>query len=91
MDGYPLLKKPKIEPQETAQKLGQDEEDEENNDEEMKERIRNEQEEAIVALIEHRTREVDHLRQRITYYNAQVFLCSSNFFKSMILWMFTKD
>ncbi|XP_047952246.1 protein tipD isoform X1 [Salvia hispanica] len=72
MDGYPLLKKPKIEPQETAQKLGQDEEDEENNDEEMKERIRNEQEEAIVALIEHRTREVDHLRQRITYYNAQL-------------------
>ncbi|KAG6423996.1 hypothetical protein SASPL_114405 [Salvia splendens] len=71
MDGYPLLKKPKIEPQETAQKLGQDEEPEENNDEEMNERIRHEQEEAIVALIEHRTREVDHLRQRITYYNAQ--------------------
>ncbi|XP_042065793.1 protein tipD-like [Salvia splendens] len=72
MDGYPLLKKPKIEPQETAQKLWQDEEDEENNDEEMNEQIRNEQEEAIVALIEHRTKEVDHLRQRITYYKAQL-------------------
>ncbi|XP_057791492.1 uncharacterized protein LOC131008579 [Salvia miltiorrhiza] len=71
MSGHPLLKKPKTEPQETAQQLEQDEE-EENNDEEMEEQIRNEQEEAMVALIEHRTKEVEHLRQRITYYKAQL-------------------
>lgn len=33
---------------------------------------RQEQEEALVALIEHRTREVKHLKQRISYYQSQV-------------------
>lgn len=33
-----------------------------------------EQEEAFVALIEHRTREVEHLKKRISYYTSQVVL-----------------
>lgn len=81
MSGHPLLKKPKTEPQETEQHLDQEEEEEEeeNHDKEMEEQIRREQEEAMVALIEHRTKEVDHLRQRITYYKAQVFLSLFSF------------
>ena len=35
---------------------------------------RQEQEEAFVALIEHRTREVQHLRHRLSYYQSQVTL-----------------
>ncbi|KAI7984932.1 putative WD repeat-containing protein alr3466 [Camellia lanceoleosa] len=34
--------------------------------------FRDEQEEAMVALIEHRTKEVEHLRQRISYYKSQL-------------------
>ncbi|KAJ8550874.1 hypothetical protein K7X08_000244 [Anisodus acutangulus] len=37
----------------------------------MEEQNRIEQEEALVALIEHRAKEVDHLRQRLTYYKSQ--------------------
>ncbi|XP_006346630.1 uncharacterized protein [Solanum tuberosum] len=37
----------------------------------MEEQDRMEQEEALIALIEHRTKEVEHLRQRITYYKSQ--------------------
>ncbi|PON97474.1 hypothetical protein TorRG33x02_066760 [Trema orientale] len=33
---------------------------------------RQEQEEALVALIEHRTREVQHLRHRLSYYQSQL-------------------
>lgn len=33
-----------------------------------------EQEEALVALIDHRCREVQNLKQRISYYTSQVFL-----------------
>ncbi|XP_020548263.1 U5 small nuclear ribonucleoprotein 40 kDa protein [Sesamum indicum] len=69
MSGYPLLKKPKIEIEENEE---EEEEPEENDDEKMEEQIRNEQEEALVALIEHRTKEVEHLRQRITYYKSQL-------------------
>lgn len=72
MSGYPLLKKPKTEPEETEEE--EEDPEEEKNDGEMEEQIRNEQEEALVALIEHRTKEVEHLRQRITYYKSQVFL-----------------
>lgn len=32
-----------------------------------------EQEAALVALVDHRTREVHHLQQRISYYTRQVF------------------
>ncbi|KAL7161951.1 hypothetical protein ACSBR2_042431 [Camellia fascicularis] len=34
--------------------------------------FRDEQEEAMVALIDHRTKEVEHLRQRISYYKSQL-------------------
>ncbi|XP_055825368.1 uncharacterized protein LOC129893875 isoform X2 [Solanum dulcamara] len=37
----------------------------------MEEQDRLEQEEALIALIEHRTKEVEHLRQRIAYYKSQ--------------------
>lgn len=33
-----------------------------------------EQEEALVALIEHRTKEVNHLRMRLAYYESEVSL-----------------
>ncbi|KAK9080581.1 hypothetical protein SSX86_000339 [Deinandra increscens subsp. villosa] len=33
---------------------------------------REEQEEALIALIEHRAKEVDHLRTRVTYYTSQL-------------------
>lgn len=35
---------------------------------------REEQEEALIALIEHRAKEVDHLRTRVTYYQSEVLL-----------------
>lgn len=38
---------------------------------------REEQEEALVALIDHRTREVKNLRQRIAYYTSKVVASSS--------------
>ncbi|XWS37034.1 hypothetical protein CRYUN_Cryun19dG0009100 [Craigia yunnanensis] len=41
-------------------------------EEEEDENSRAEQEEALVALIEHRTKEVEHLRQRISYYKSQL-------------------
>ncbi|KAL0441805.1 UNVERIFIED_CONTAM: hypothetical protein Sradi_0119400 [Sesamum radiatum] len=71
MSGYPLLKKPKIEIEENEEEE-EEEEPEENDDGKMEEQIRNEQEEALLALIEHRTKEVEHLRQRITYYKSQL-------------------
>lgn len=74
MSGYPPLKKPKIEIEEKEAEEEEEEPEEENNDGDMEEQIRKEQEEALVALIEHRTKEVEHLRQRITYYNSQVFI-----------------
>ena len=38
------------------------------------------QEATLIALVEHRTREVHHLQQRISYYTRQVFTsCSSTF------------
>lgn len=63
MSGTPLLKKPKIEIR-----------DEGDDDEITEEQSRDEREDALVALFEHRTKEVEHLRQRITYYNSQVVL-----------------
>ncbi|XP_059643025.1 uncharacterized protein LOC132284899 [Cornus florida] len=41
-------------------------------DENGAENNRLEQEEALVALTEHRTKEVEHLRQRISYYKSQL-------------------
>ncbi|KAL2462812.1 transducin family protein/WD-40 repeat family protein [Forsythia ovata] len=59
MSGSPFLKKPKI-----------DIEDE--NGKTIEEDTINEQEEALVALIDHRTKEVVHLRQRVSYYTSQL-------------------
>ncbi|KAL3831163.1 hypothetical protein ACJIZ3_019965 [Penstemon smallii] len=62
MNEYPLLKKPKLEPEE-----------EETEYETMEEQIKNEQEEkALLALIQHRTKEVDILRQRFTLHKVQL-------------------
>lgn len=63
---------------------------EEDNGRRMEEQDRKEQEEALIALIEHRTKEVEHLRQRLTYYKSQVlfFFClvivSNSFIRSRI-------
>lgn len=38
------------------------------------------QEKEILALLEYRTDEVEHLRNRITYYKNQVFNFNFNFF-----------
>ncbi|XP_009804185.1 uncharacterized protein LOC107784361 isoform X2 [Nicotiana tabacum] len=54
----PVLKKPKIETEEEKANG-------------IEEENRKEQEEALVALIEHRTKEVEHLRQRLSYYTSQ--------------------
>ncbi|KAL8456814.1 hypothetical protein ACS0TY_034888 [Phlomoides rotata] len=71
MSGYPLLKKPKNEPVEIEEKGKENPEEERENDAETEEQINMEQEEALVALIEHRAKEVEHLRLRIEYYNSQ--------------------
>lgn len=71
MSGYPLLKKPKNEPVDIEPKDKEKPEEEHKNDAEMEEQIQMEQEEALVALIEHRAKEVEHLRLRIEYYNSQ--------------------
>ncbi|CAB4280403.1 unnamed protein product [Prunus armeniaca] len=73
-----LLKKPKTENVEVIDDDDDDEQaaaaaatnkmTEENGDPDS----RQEQEEALVALIEHRTREVHHLRQRVSYYKSQL-------------------
>ncbi|KAK9123077.1 hypothetical protein Sjap_012679 [Stephania japonica] len=54
-----ILKKPKLENQSEDKDDGRAIEE-------------SEQEEALVALIEHRTKEVEHLRQRISYYKSQL-------------------
>lgn len=58
MSGPPFVKKLKIEADENGKT--------------MEEENRNEQEEALLALIDHRTKEVVHLRQRVSYYTSQV-------------------
>lgn len=68
MRGLPFLKKSKIE----IVKI-EDEEEEQNGDRTMRERSWKEQEAALVALIEHRTKEVEQLRERVAYYKSQVF------------------
>ncbi|XP_059287983.1 uncharacterized protein LOC132041179 isoform X1 [Lycium ferocissimum] len=67
MNTPPVHKKPKIENEEEIEieKVNS------NWNNGMEEENRIEQEEALVALIEHRAKEVEHLRQRITYYKSQ--------------------
>lgn len=59
MNGPPFVKKLKIEQADENGKT-------------MEEENRNEQEEALLALIDHRTKEVVHLRQRVSYYTSQL-------------------
>lgn len=54
-----ILKKPKVENREGEEENGKKEEYEE-------------QEEALVALIEHRTKEVEHVKQKVSYYQSQL-------------------
>lgn len=77
----PVLKKPKLEvtedeeeEEEQAINGNRREEEEGGNDDEQT--TRQEQEEALLALTEHRAKEVEHLRNRITYYKSQVFTLS---------------
>ncbi|XP_019169816.1 PREDICTED: uncharacterized protein LOC109165486 [Ipomoea nil] len=76
MSAHPFLKKPKVEPDEEngggsiggeAKNDGKDVPADDTNDQ-----SRSEQEEALVALVEHRTKEVHDLRQRISYYKSQL-------------------
>ncbi|KAJ8772477.1 hypothetical protein K2173_027654 [Erythroxylum novogranatense] len=60
-DGHEPTDKPKSVPKDDTKGGGQTEDD----DGEVPE-------EAVVALIEHRTREVEHLRRRIAYYKSQL-------------------
>ncbi|CAI9113745.1 OLC1v1014412C1 [Oldenlandia corymbosa var. corymbosa] len=68
----PVLKKPKLEvtEEEDGETRNGNCREEDGNDEERT--TRQEQEEALVALIEHRAKEVEHLRNRITYYQSQL-------------------
>ncbi|CAK9182387.1 unnamed protein product [Ilex paraguariensis] len=65
MSTPPGLKKPKMEREEESN----GEADNENGEEKL---MWEEREEALVALIEHRTKEVEHLRQRLSYYKSQL-------------------
>ncbi|KAL3835410.1 hypothetical protein ACJIZ3_010146 [Penstemon smallii] len=66
MNGYPLPKRPKIERED------EEEQQEPVVQENEEDQIRNEQDEALVALVDHRIKEVDHLRHRISYYKSQL-------------------
>lgn len=69
MNATPFVKKPKME-------LEAEEDEEQEMEGVEEEQNRKEQEEALLALLQHRTKEVEHLRQRITYYKSQVDLLS---------------
>ncbi|KAJ6374609.1 hypothetical protein OIU78_030163 [Salix suchowensis] len=76
----PVLKKPKVEQQNNdgdnevspnqrpKESNGREEEEEEEEEEDSIE----EQKVALIALIEHRSRELQHLKQRISYYQTQL-------------------
>ncbi|XP_050225650.1 uncharacterized protein LOC126675110 [Mercurialis annua] len=68
---HPILKKPKIEHENDAAQMAEDKKDEQGREREVGTSIQ-EQEEALIALIEHRSREVDHLKKRISYYQSQL-------------------
>lgn len=77
MSAHQFLKKPKVEPD--VENGGGSIGGEANNDGrdtpgDTNDESRSEQEEALVALIQHRTKEVHDLRLRISYYKSQVFI-----------------
>ena len=73
----PALKKPKVEQQNNDgdDEVSPNQRPKENNgreEEEEEEDSIEEQKVALIALIEHRSRELQHLKQRISYYQTQV-------------------
>uniref|UniRef100_A0A6N2LAL0 Uncharacterized protein n=1 Tax=Salix viminalis TaxID=40686 RepID=A0A6N2LAL0_SALVM len=69
----PILKKPKLEQKNNDGDIEEslNEKSNENNGREEEDNIE-EQKVAFIALIEHRSREVQHLKQRVSYYKAQL-------------------
>lgn len=83
----PILKRPKLEQKNNDGDIEEslNEKSNENNGREEEDSIE-EQKVAFIALIEHRSREVQHLKQRVSYYKAQVPSSSSStssIFKSL--------
>ncbi|XP_037495619.1 uncharacterized protein LOC105648715 isoform X2 [Jatropha curcas] len=71
----PIFKKPKVEQDGDGEELVENAKsmaEQENGGEGEEGTSREEQEEALVALIEHRTKEVEHLKKRISYYKSQL-------------------
>ncbi|KZV21773.1 hypothetical protein F511_02931 [Dorcoceras hygrometricum] len=66
MSGPPFLKKPKV----VIVKI--EDEKEENGEGIVEERLWKEQEAALLALVEHRAKEVEQLRERVAYYKSQL-------------------
>ena len=81
----PILKRPKLEQKSNDGDIeaSLDKKSNQNNGGEEEDSIE-EQKVAFIALIEHRSREVQHLKQRVSYYQAQVPSPSSSLiFKSL--------
>ncbi|KAL3570024.1 hypothetical protein D5086_027273 [Populus alba] len=70
----PILKKPKVEQQnnDDDNEVSLNQECKENNGREEEEYSMEEQKVALIALIEHRSRELQHLKQRVSYYQTQL-------------------
>ncbi|KAL9375622.1 hypothetical protein Peur_032501 [Populus x canadensis] len=70
----PILKKPKVEQQnnDDDNEVSLNQECKENNGREEEEDSMEEQKVALIALIEHRSHELQHLKQRVSYYQAQL-------------------
>jgi len=69
----PILKMPKVEQQnnDDDNEVSLNQECKENNGREEEDSME-EQKVALIALIEHRSRELQHLKQRVSYYQTQV-------------------
>ncbi|KAL9338200.1 hypothetical protein Peur_069969 [Populus x canadensis] len=70
----PILKMPKVEQQNNDEdnEVSLNQECKENNGREEEEDSMEEQKVALIALIEHRSRELQHLKQRVSYYQTQL-------------------
>ncbi|KAG6746243.1 hypothetical protein POTOM_050774 [Populus tomentosa] len=70
----PALKKPKVEQQnnDDDNEVSLNQECKENNGREEEQYSMEEQKVALIALIEHRSRELQHLKQRVSYYQTQL-------------------
>jgi hypothetical protein len=82
----PILKRPKLEQRnnDDDNEASLNQKSNENNGREEEEDSIEEQKVAFIALIEHRSHEVQHLKQRLSYYKTQVPSSSSSLiFKSL--------